>query len=314
MVDDIFRTYILEGREYYETIPRYASPDVREGMPKIKDFPFTESLFNFLYLDVREVEQRVRRTLDILQSDNPERALYAQSELGELPRLHFYFQPLVLYWMPRLSRDLITDADKEALAALPEQIARVQAQLEELFRMVFDLDASKEPIPVKLSHYYSDCWFNGGDEPYPFRALATTWELVLQYEFIEVLHPGSIFDLVDFHVRACLRREIPFRVCKNCHRWFALTGHQGLEYCSRLVDGKGRTCKDVGAAKVWTQKAEDDPYFTAYRKEYKKRFARIKAGKLTQEEFFRWSEEVRRQRENWNAMPLEEFKMWLKKS
>ena len=314
MVEDIFRTYILEGREYYETIPRYEAPDVREGRPKIKDFPFTESLFQFLYLDVSELEQRVSSILNTLQSDNSERALYVQSELTARPFQDSYFQPLVLYWMPRLTDDLITDADKEALAALPEQIRHVQAQLEELFRMVFDLDASKEPIPVKLSHYYSDCWFNGGAEPYPFRNLTTTWELVRPYEYIEVLHPNSVFDLVDFHVRECVRREIPFRVCKNCHRWFALTGHQGLEYCNRPVDDKGRTCKDVGAAKVWTQKAEDDPYFTAYRKEYKKRFARIKAGKLTQDEFSRWSEEVRRQRSDWTSMSLEEFKVWLKKS
>ena len=41
------------------------------------------------------------------------------------------------------------------------------------------------------------------------------------------------------------------RVCKNCGRYFAVAGHGGTEYCSRLFDSKGRTCKEIGAVTQW---------------------------------------------------------------
>ena len=34
------------------------------------------------------------------------------------------------------------------------------------------------------------------------------------------------------------------RTCKNCGRYFALTVHGSTEYCSRVFDARGRTCKE----------------------------------------------------------------------
>ena len=42
-----------------------------------------------------------------------------------------------------------------------------------------------------------------------------------------------------------------------------------------------QTCREAGAFQQWTKKQSDDPVFKAYRKEYKKRFAWIKAGRIT---------------------------------
>ncbi|MDY3018695.1 DUF6076 domain-containing protein [Candidatus Pseudoscillospira sp. SGI.172] len=61
------------------------------------------------------------------------------------------------------------------------------------------------------------------------------------------------------------------RSCKNCGKYFAITGRTNAEYCDRVFDSKGRTCKDVGAIAKWTREKDTDDVFKAYRREYKKR-------------------------------------------
>ncbi|MEI3305517.1 MAG: DUF6076 domain-containing protein, partial [Dysosmobacter sp.] len=86
---------------------------------------------------------------------------------------------------------------------------------------------------------------------------------------------------------------ITVRRCKNCGRWFPQTGRVSAEYCERPVASGQQTCREAGAFQQWTKKQSDDPVFKAYRKEYKKRFAWIKAGRITDEQFYAWSEQAR---------------------
>ena len=54
--------------------------------------------------------------------------------------------------------------------------------------------------------------------------------------------------------------------------------------------------------------------FKVYRREYKKRFAWIKAGKITKDEFYFWSEKAREKKTECEAgnITLEEFGCWLR--
>ena len=60
----------------------------------------------------------------------------------------------------------------------------------------------------------------------------------------------------------------------------------------------------------------DDPIFKAYRKEYKKRFAWIKAGRITDEQFYAWSEKAREEKKKCDReiISLEDFQQWLRDS
>ena len=60
----------------------------------------------------------------------------------------------------------------------------------------------------------------------------------------------------------------------------------------------------------------DDPIFKAYRKEYKKRFAWIKAGRITDEQFYAWSEKAREEKKKCDReiISLDEFQQWLRDS
>ena len=137
-----------------------------------------------------------------------------------------------------------------------------------------------------------------------------------RWRFVEVLHPNSIYDLIDYHVRECIRQEVRLRRCKNCGRYFAIQLRSTAEYCDRAIDARGRTCKDVGAITQWTKSKKDDTLFTDYRREYKKRFARTKVGKYDVEALYAWGERAREKLARCRAgeLSVDAFHEWLENS
>ena len=95
-----------------------------------------------------------------------------------------------------------------------------------------------------------------------------------------------------------------------------MTGHGGTEYCDRPADEKGRTCKEIGAFRVWEKSKSTDEAFKVFRREYKKRFAWIRAGRITKDEFYEWSERAREKRDECDTgkLTLKELEAWLKQS
>ena len=88
------------------------------------------------------------------------------------------------------------------------------------------------------------------------------------------------------------------------------------EYCERPVPSGQTRCREIGALKQWTIRQSEDPVFKAYRKEYKRRFAWIKAGRITDEAFYAWSEKAREEKKKCDRdiISLAEFQQWLKES
>ena len=122
--------------------------------------------------------------------------------------------------------------------------------------------------------------------------------------------------MVDYSLRSCVERGVTVRCCKNCGRWFPQTGRVSAEYCERPVAPGQQTCREMGAFQQWTRKQSDDPVFKAYRKEYKRRFAWIRAGRISDTDFYAWSEKVREEKKKCDsaALSLEDFTAWLKNS
>ena len=134
--------------------------------------------------------------------------------------------------------------------------------------------------------------------------------------YLERLYPTDIFDLIDYSLQRCLEKELRFRVCKNCGRYFAISRSAKAEYCDTFPDENGRTCRNVGAITAWTKKRESDDVFMTYRREYKKRFARIRSGTLLPEDFYRWSEQARQKKDELEAgeIDVDTFLSWLANS
>jgi hypothetical protein len=113
-----------------------------------------------------------------------------------------------------------------------------------------------------------------------------------------------------------VERNITVRRCKNCGRWFPQMVRVSAEYCERPVPKGEEVCREIGAFKQWTKKQSDDPVFKIYRREYKKRFARIKGGNLDGDDFKVWSRKAREEKKKCDngTITLEEFKQWLAES
>ena len=319
MSNFIFKTYIADGREYYE----YTA----DGEQTIKkDFPFPESLISLLYMDIWELESITKKM------DKALRTFYQSKEqtdlqpvvtgLNELAPKHVYFELLRLSWLEKLDavdstapRDYLDLLPHKKISHLCSNIDTMQKQIKGLIARALDMDGEKKSVSEKMVEYYNA---EGNDtlNTFQFRPQPMSFEVIDRKVFAEVLYPNDIYDLIDFHVRECVKREVKMRVCKNCLRYFAVTRKASTEYCDRVCDSKGRTCREIGAINTWTQSKRDDEVFKEYRREYKKRFARINTGKLTKSAFYAWSEEARRKKEDCDngVITAEEFSQWLKES
>ena len=321
MQNYIFKTYIDGGREYYE----YTDAADREQTIK-KDFPFPESLMSLLYMDIWELEPITKRMdkalLAFYQSGAKDDLQVVAAGLDELASRHVYFELLRLDWLERLDmvdstapRDFQDLLPHKKISHLCSSIDTMQKQIKGLIAQVLDMDGEKKSVSEKMVAYYNA---EGGDtlNTFQFQPQTTNFEVIDHKVFAEVLYPRDIYDLIDFHVRECVKREVKMRVCKNCLRYFAVTGKASTEYCGRICDSKGRTCREMGAINTWTQRKQGDEMFKEYRREYKKRFARINAGKLTKSAFYAWNEEARRKKEDCDGGVIspEEFSRWLKES
>ena len=131
----------------------------------------------------------------------------------------------------------------------------------------------------------------------------------------ESLSPNTIRDLIDFSLRECVRRGSPVRRCRSYGRYFPIAGRITAEYCSR-PGPSGKLCRSTAPVRKWAESRRSDQVFQEYRREYKRRFAWIKAGKITEEQFAAWHKAAKARKKDCDQeiISLDEFKTWLKDS
>ena len=324
----VFKLYFSGEREYFSF---GELPDESDGKVLLikKDFPMTESLMSFLDLDVMADDSLFREMEDASKQYRAARdrqsLLSIQSGLDKLAQKHIFYEALRLDWYDRLERASYTegynDFDKIArpktLRHTPGRLYAIQGHINQLFDKVLLFQSGKKTIGERAAAYFTDMKTCAREiDYYQFGHLTTRCEAVSSSVFTEVLYAQNIYDVIDFYILTFILREYPVRRCKNCGKWFVLTGHQGLEYCDRPFDEKGHTCRDVGAGLTWEKRSRTDLPFMAYRKEYKKRFARIKAGRITNEDFLAWGQRARDKKRECDkgTISLEEFMEWLENS
>ena len=322
MIGYEFKTYIANGREHY----LYREKEIGDTPWTREEFPFPETLLSLVYLDIWSLEpltKEIDRTLRMLYQTKEERCAQDILErLEELSHAHIYFRFLLLDWKYRLERsrangyrDAVDRLPRKQISHIPSNIDTMQRQILTLFAKALDIDGEKKSVSQKMVEYYTA---QGQDtlHTFQFQPCPMNFEVIDNTTFAEVLYPATLYDLIDFSLRECIKREVKLRVCKNCGRYFYFTGRSSAEYCTRVIDDKGHTCKDIGASRTWAKNKSGDKPFGAYRKEYKKRFARIKAGTLTQEAFSAWSEQAREMKRKCDCgdITLAEYEKWLKDS
>lgn len=111
-----------------------------------------------------------------------------------------------------------------------------------------------------------------------------------------------------------LESDINIKKCKNCNKLFVVAEGYNVEYCNRIPNGESKTCREIGAVRNYAKKVKNDPVLETYNRSYKTHFARIRYGKMTQEEFNSWAlraKDMKEQVKN-GKLSFEEYKTWLK--
>lgn len=129
----------------------------------------------------------------------------------------------------------------------------------------------------------------------------------------QIIYPTSISDIICYLLVQQIQYNTRYNKCKNCGKYFVLTGHKNTEYCDRFIDDTGRTCKDIGAMASYLNKKNEDPIFKAFNKAYKTKHARIRRGKITHEKFDVWCDNARIMRDKCynNEIDLDYLAGWL---
>ena len=317
------KMYFSEKRELFQ-----CDASGIQGVPSVdREFPFLESLLTFLEMDCGELTPILQRIADrwsrLIAEFDRDAGTEAMVELGQLKSRHIYLELLYVRWYDRFSRmgiygDRGSAEDEQMLAELrdlPEQLLLYQKQVQRFFDLVLDVDsAGRDPQQQAAKNYLHD----SPRDPslFRFRPIPLSFEPVEPGRCSPVLYSASIPDMIDYSLRSCVERGITVRRCKNCGRYFPQTGRVSAEYCERPVPKGQQTCREAGAFQQWTKKQSDDPVFKAYRKEYKKRFAWIKAGRISDTDFSAWSEQAREMKKKCgrDVITLEEYVEWLKNS
>ncbi len=316
------KMYFSEGREIfqYDSLGTQGVPDVQE------EFPFLESLLSFQELDCSKSTPMLQSITDnwsrFIAEDDKDALVNAMQQLGELASVHIYFQLLYVHCYYRQTamfiqndRGSAEDAQMlDELRQLPEQLPLYQQQIQRFFELVLDVDsAGREPQAQAAKNYIYD--MPRDSDLFSFRPIPLSFEPVEPGRCSPVLYSSSIRDMIDYSLRSCVERNITVRRCKNCGRYFAQTGRVSAEYCGRSVPKGQQRCRDIGALKQWTLRQAGNDTFKAYRKEYKRRFAWIKAGRITDQQFYDWSEQARAEKKKCDREEIsrDAFFEWLKK-
>lgn len=313
-----FKVCISDGKEHFE----YSNS---QKITK-KSFDFPQSLLDMVYLDIwpfaKLFDKMGNAVQELYSSKDRKWAEEIKDDLNTVAKKHIYFEFLRLEWTDKLEQaekqgfqDILDLLPRKQLTHIPMNISTAQQQLMALWNNVLDILSPDEPIQKKMADYYNPKRERRLDSPgvFEFQSLPMHFEVIDKKTFTEILYPKSIYDIIDFFTRECVKREQRFRICKNCGKYFALTGHINTEYCDRPFDNTGRTCKEMGALRLWEKKKAENPALKAYSKAYKRRFAWIKYNKIPKEAFYEWAEEARKRRDlcQNGSMSLEEFQAWL---
>ena len=167
------------------------------------------------------------------------------------------------------------------LAHVPSNLATMQQQILRLFQTVLDASITDIDFSIRVQAYEQAPSL----QKFDFQPLKISFEFVGEKQLAEVLYPQSMYDLIDFSLRKCVQEKIMMR-----------------------------TCKEVGAMRQYLQSHAQDELLKIYRREYKRRFAWIRAGKISQEEFSAWSKDAQKEKEKCENGEIDqkEFTKWLK--
>ena len=314
MPDNKFKTCIIDGQEQYDII----AASRQDHLTDARSIRFPGSLLSFVDIEMSEITplfSEMNNGLKCLpeehSSEPVDKILRALDALADH---HIYFEVFRQEWTDRIvsyqSTGSLQKIWQQETQHMVEDFVGIQCQIKELFSQVLDIDKKDGSVPEKMTAYVKT------ESAFQFCPQTIRYELWNNAAFAEVLYPKTMYELISYHFQECVKRELRFRICKNCGRYFPITGRSTAIYCHRPFGKGGGTCNGVGPVYAWTQKRKSDKVFMEYRREYKRRFAWIKSGRISKDEFYAWSKLALEKKKECDAgtLPCKSFFAWLRQS
>ncbi len=310
----IYKMYFLEDGEFfeYDTFGGQSSTATQIALP------YLESLLSFLEMDCTEWEPLIKQACEELEQffATKDTAYTDQmmQVLGELSEKHVYFKMLYLQWFWLKANGSIAPGMAEEMRQLPAQLSLYQKQAHKFVENILDVDRVDRDVQKNVrANYIFDQPRDA--ELFCFKPIPASFGPVGEDDCGMILYPNTIRDIIDFSLRDCVAKNIPVRRCRNCGRYFPIIGRITAEYCSR-PQPSGKLCRNIAPVQKWAKNSKKDLVFSEYRREYKRHFAWIKAGKISEEQFAAWAKQAKAKKHECDAekISLDEFKAWLKNS
>ena len=96
-----------------------------------------------------------------------------------------------------------------------------------------------------------------------------------RYGIKEIYEIDNFYNLLFLELYFILQEKTYLKKCKNCGKYF-LTTNSAVIYCDNVF-ADNKTCREIGASKVFTKNLEKDEAYNLYRKVYKKKQALAKS-------------------------------------
>ena len=310
----IYKMYFLEDGEFFE-YDTFGGPGSASTQIAL---PYLESLLSFLEMDRTEWEPLIQQACEgVEQFLTAKDAAYTDQmmqALGELGEKHIYFKLLYLQWFWRKANGSIEPGMAEEMRQLPEQLSLYQKQTQKFVENILDVDRVNRDVQKNVrANYVFDQ--SHDVELFCFKPISVSFGPVDEDTCGSILYPNAIRDMIDFSLRGCVEKNIPLRRCRNCGRYFPIIGRITAEYCSR-PQPSGKLCRNIAPVQKWAKNSKKDLVFSEYRREYKRHFSWIKAGRISEEQFSAWAKQAKAKKHECDAekISLDEFKAWLKNS
>ena len=135
-----------------------------------------------------------------------------------------------------------------------------------------------------------------------------------RYSFQEIYEIDNFYNLLFLEMYFILKEDIYLKKCKNCGKYF-LTSNSAVIYCDNIFESN-KTCREIGASKVFIKNLENDDAYNLYRKVYKKKQALAKSKGGSYEIKYNLFKNQGRDKKNaykLKEITKEEFIKWLNK-
>ena len=118
---------------------------------------------------------------------------------------------------------------------------------------------------------------------------------------------------IVFELLSLLDKGAAIKKCRYCGNYFVPQGRSDTVFCERVAKGETKPCREIASLKLHKAAKAGNPIHEAHQRAYRRMNSKCRTKRITQSEFFAWSEEARAKRDTClnGELPFAELAEWL---